>query len=52
MFIERLWRSRKDECIFLDTFETDTDARAGIDWWITYDSRTRFRSARGGKTPE
>jgi putative transposase len=30
VFIERLWRSLKYECIYLNTFETGSEARAGI----------------------
>jgi Integrase core domain len=30
VFIERLWRSLKYECVFLNAFETGSEARAGI----------------------
>jgi len=33
--IERLWRSRKYECIYLNAFETGSKARAGIGKWLT-----------------
>ena len=34
VFIERLWRSLKYECVFLNAFETGSEARAGIGRWI------------------
>ena len=36
MFIERLWRSLKYECIYLQTFETGSEARVGIGRWVGY----------------
>jgi putative transposase len=36
VFIERLWRSLKDECIYLQAFETRSEARVGIGHWIGY----------------
>ncbi|SNS98336.1 MULTISPECIES: hypothetical protein [unclassified Azospirillum] len=29
VFIERLWRSLKDECVYLCTLKTGSEARAG-----------------------
>ena len=52
VFIERLWRSLKYECIYLNAFETGSETRAGIGRWITYYNRTRPHSALGGRTPE
>jgi putative transposase len=34
VFIERLWRSIKYECVFLNAFETGSEARTGIGRWI------------------
>jgi len=34
VFIERLWRSLKYECIYLNAFETGSETRAGIGRWI------------------
>ena len=34
VFIERLWRSLKYECVFLNAFETGSEARTGIGCWI------------------
>jgi len=36
VFIERLWRSLKYECVYLQAFETGSEARAGIGRWIDY----------------
>ena len=34
VFIERLWRSLKYECVYLRTWETESQARAGVGRWI------------------
>ena len=39
VFIERLWRSLKYECVFLNGFEAGSEARAGIGRWIGYYNR-------------
>jgi putative transposase len=51
VFIERLWRSLKYECVFLNAFETGSEARSGIGRWIAYYNTDRPHSALGGKTP-
>jgi putative transposase len=51
VFIERLWRSLKYECIYLNAFETGSQARAGIGGWITYYNGSRPHTALGGRTP-
>ncbi len=52
MFIERLWRSLKYECIYLHAFETGSEARIGIGRWVGYYNAARPHSALGGLTPE
>ena len=52
VFIERLWRSLKYECVFLNAFETGSEARSGIGSWIDYYNRRRPHSAFGGRTPD
>ncbi len=52
VFIERLWRSLKYECVFLNAFETGNEARAGIGRWIAYYNAERPHSALAGKTPD
>jgi transposase InsO family protein len=34
VFIERLWRSLKYECVYLNAFETGSEARTGIGRWL------------------
>jgi putative transposase len=36
VFIERLWRSLKYECVYLQAFETGSEVRAGLARWIGY----------------
>jgi len=52
VFIERLWRSLKYECVFLNAFETGSEARTGIGRWIGYYNADRPHSALGGRTPD
>ena len=52
VFIERLWRSLKYECVFLNAFETGSEARAGIGCWIGYYNADRPHSAFDGRTPD
>jgi putative transposase len=51
VFIERLWRSMKYECIYLHAYETGSEARAGIGRWIDYYNFDRPHSTHGGRTP-
>lgn len=52
VFIERLWRSLKYECVFLNAFETGSEAGAGIGRWIGYYNASRPHSSFGGRTPD
>jgi putative transposase len=52
VFIERLWRSLKYECVYLNAFETGSEARTGIGRWGGYYNADRPHSAFGGKTPD
>jgi len=52
VFIERLWRSLKYECVFLNAFETGSEARQGIGHWIGYYNADRPHSALAGRTPD
>jgi putative transposase len=52
VFIERLWRSLKYECVFLTAFETGSEARAGIGRWIRYYNVDRPHSTFGCRTPD
>ena len=52
VFIERLWRSLKYECVYLHAFETASQTRAGIDAWIDYYNGERPHSTFDGQTPD
>jgi putative transposase len=49
--IERLWRSLKYECVYLNAFETGSEARIGIGAWISYYNEKRPHSSHGLLTP-
>ena len=49
--IERLWRSLKYECVYLNAFETGSEARRGIGAWIKYYNEKRPHSSHGLLTP-
>ena len=44
-FIERLWRSLKYECVYLNAFEGGSEARRGIGSWINYYNGERPHSS-------
>jgi len=50
--IERLWRSLKYECIYMNAFETGSQARAGIGKWLAYYNAERPHSQHGILTPD
>ena len=50
--IERLWRSLKYECIYLNAFETGSEARKGIGEWLAYYNTERPHSTHGILTPQ
>ena len=47
VFIERLWRSLKYECVYLHAFETGSETRAGIGHWMSYYNTRRPHSSLG-----
>ncbi|WP_371732405.1 IS3 family transposase [Aliiroseovarius sp. xm-v-204] len=51
IFVERLWRSMKYECVYLHAWETGSEAKAGVGKWIEFYNRKRPHSALGGKPP-
>jgi len=51
IFVERLWRSLKYECVYLHAWETGSQARAGIGKWIEFYNHKRPHSAHAGKPP-
>ncbi|MGB0412340.1 MAG: IS3 family transposase [Pikeienuella sp.] len=50
--IERLWRSLKYECVYLNAFETGSEMRAGIGKWMSYYNSERPHSTHGLLTPD
>jgi putative transposase len=52
VFIERLWRSLKYECVYLHAFETGSELRAGLSKWIGYYNTARPHSMLAGRTPD
>ncbi|WP_252181042.1 IS3 family transposase [Azospirillum sp. B4] len=52
VFIERLWRSLKYECVYLHAFETGSELRAGLTKWISHYNAQRPHSALAGRTPD
>jgi len=51
VFIERLWRSLKYECIYLHALETGHQARVGIGQGIDFYNTQRPHSTFSGRTP-
>ena len=52
VFIERLWRSLKYECVYLHAFEIGSELRAGLLRWIGYYNTRRPLSTFCGCTPD
>ena len=52
VFIERLWRSLKYECVYLNAFDNGLQAKQGITGWITHYNQTRPHSTFNGQTPD
>jgi putative transposase len=52
VFIERLWRSLKYECVYIHAFETGSELRTGLTRWISYYNTNRPHSALAGATPD
>ena len=51
IFVERLWRSLKYECIYLHAWETGSDVRTGLNNWITFYNEKRPHTTHGGLPP-
>jgi putative transposase len=51
IFIERLWRSLKYECVYLHAFAGGHDARRGIGDWIDFYNNRRPHAAHDGVVP-
>jgi len=51
IFVERLWRSVKYENIYLNDYQTMTQAREGLEKYFEFYNRQRFHQSLGYKTP-
>lgn len=52
VFIERLWRSLKYECVYLQALENGSQARTHIGAWLSHYNQTRPHSTFDGQTPD
>ena len=52
IFIERIWRALKYECIYLHAFETGSETRDGIASWAHKYNHERPHSSLGDCTPD
>lgn len=52
VFVERVWRSVKYECVYLKAYETPKQARQDIAQYIDWYNHKRGHSSLDGKTPE
>ncbi len=52
VFIERLWRSLKYECVYLNAFDNGLQARKEIGGWIMHYNADRPHSTFNGRTPD
>ena len=51
VFIERLWRSLKYECVYLNAFDNMKDAKEKLNFWIDYYNHERPHSSLNDQTP-
>jgi len=52
VFVERLWRSIKDEAVDLRAYDTVSEARASIGRYLAFDNGRRPHSSLGRQTPD
>ncbi len=52
VFIERLWRSMKYECVYLNAFDNGLQARREIGQWMAFYNAGRPHSTFNGRTPD
>ena len=52
VFIERLWRSVKYECVYLHAIDNGTQAHLQIGEWMKHYNQTRPHSTFNGQTPD
>ncbi len=52
VFVERLWRSLKYECVYLNAFDDGLQARREIERWLVFYNTDRPHSTFDGQTPD
>ena len=52
IFIERLWKSVKYECVYLNVFEDGVQLYNGLDVYFNFYNTERFHQALDYNTPE
>jgi putative transposase len=52
VFIERLWRSLKYECVYIQAFGSGSALRMGLNQWFIYYNTDRPHSTFSGQTPD
>jgi len=52
VFIKRLWRSLKYECVHLNAFDNGLQTRKKISAWLSHYNQTRPHSTHHGQTPD
>ena len=52
VFVERLWRSLKYECVYLHAWSGGREARDGIGHWMAFYNQRRPHAAHDGRTPD
>jgi len=50
VMVERLWRTLKYDCVYLNAFETGSEAREGIGRWFERYNRRRPHSSLDDRT--
>lgn len=52
VFVERLWRSLKYEEVYLKSYATVAEAKAGIGWWFGFYNQRRKHTSLDKQTPD
>jgi putative transposase len=51
IFVERLWRSRKYEEVYLNAYASVAEAKAGLGAWLSFYNEERQHQSLGYRTP-
>ena len=52
IFVERLWRSFKQEDVYLKNYSTGKEVMEGVDWYFNFYNQRRLHSSLDYKTPQ